>query len=381
MSSPEHIRRGMRTVFTHLIRSSVLTKVLSASIIKQSHTATTLSCRTNTAVSLFRKLSEKANAQLDILSTHFAKQCHAIVAQRVRRALQISNLYSRLYDQKSLVHMLTKLRNTILKHTSNKSLGFLLSASLFSWDKYRITDEEMQSVAEDISSANLKHMSSKELKALNWQKVIDQPNLEVWRKPIENSHLYQYKVHGSFYDIPASAFFVIQVDLNYRKIWDKLVIKLDIVDRDEESGSEIVHWITHFPYPMYSREYVYRRRFNIDEENKLMVMTSYSVYHPRCPLNSDFVRVNDYTSKMVVKPHSNFNDNGFDYVLTYSDDPQAAFPMFAYNWMATTGVPEFVEKLHQAAKKLHKNGNYDKTFVPDSCSVDTNQYSRISSYC
>ncbi|CAI9733093.1 stAR-related lipid transfer protein 7, mitochondrial [Octopus vulgaris] len=262
MSSPEHIRRGMRTVFTHLIRSSVLTKVLSASIIKQSHTATTLSCRTNTAVSLFRKLSEKANAQLDILSTHFAKQCHAIVAQRVRRALQISNLYSRLYDQKSLVHMLTKLRNTILKHTSNKSLGFLLSASLFSWDKYRITDEEMQSVAEDISSANLKHMSSKELKALNWQKVIDQPNLEVWRKPIENSHLYQYKVHGSFYDIPASAFFVIQVDLNYRKIWDKLVIKLDIVDRDEESGSEIVHWITHFPYPMYSREYVYRRRFN-----------------------------------------------------------------------------------------------------------------------
>jgi len=29
--------------------------------------------------------------------------------------------------------------------------------------------------------------------------------------------------------------------------------------------------------------------------------------------------------------------NGFDYVLTYYDDPKAAFPSFAYNWMATTG--------------------------------------------
>lgn len=29
--------------------------------------------------------------------------------------------------------------------------------------------------------------------------------------------------------------------------------------------------------------------------------------------------------------------NGFDYVLTYYDDPQAAFPTFAYKWMASTG--------------------------------------------
>jgi len=32
-----------------------------------------------------------------------------------------------------------------------------------------------------------------------------------------------------------------------------------------------------------------------------------------------------------------FTQNGFDYVLTYYDDPKAAFPSFAYNWMATTG--------------------------------------------
>jgi len=38
-----------------------------------------------------------------------------------------------------------------------------------------------------------------------------------------------------------------KVDLEFRKQWDKLVIKLDIVDRDESSGTEVVHWVMHYP--------------------------------------------------------------------------------------------------------------------------------------
>ena len=29
--------------------------------------------------------------------------------------------------------------------------------------------------------------------------------------------------------------------------------------------------------------------------------------------------------------------NGFDFVLTYYDDPKANFPRVAYNWMASSG--------------------------------------------
>lgn len=38
-----------------------------------------------------------------------------------------------------------------------------------------------------------------------------------------------------------------QLDTEYRKKWDALVIKLEVVDRDSSTGSEIVHWATHFP--------------------------------------------------------------------------------------------------------------------------------------
>lgn len=51
------------------------------------------------------------------------------------------------------------------------------------------------------------------------------------------------------------AILLCQVDLEFRRQWDKLVISLDVIDREDESGSEAVHWITHYPV---------RRRRNAD---------------------------------------------------------------------------------------------------------------------
>lgn len=90
----------------------------------------------------------------------------------------------------------------------------------------------------------------------------------------------------------------LQLDTEYRKKWDSLVIKLDVIERDLATGSEVIHWVTHFPvsspflpslpeeatgahpcpfppqYPMYSRDYVYVRRYSVDQENNLMVLVS-----------------------------------------------------------------------------------------------------------
>ncbi|KAL6472689.1 hypothetical protein MHYP_G00188770 [Metynnis hypsauchen] len=39
----------------------------------------------------------------------------------------------------------------------------------------------------------------------------------------------------------------------------------------------------------------------------------------------------------------------FDYLLTYSDDPQTVFPRYCLSWMVSSGTPDFLEKLHVAA--------------------------------
>ena len=46
--------------------------------------------------------------------------------------------------------------------------------------------------------------------------------------------------------------FFIQVDNEYRVVWDQFVVKLDVVDSDPFSGSEVLHWVTKFPVSTYS---------------------------------------------------------------------------------------------------------------------------------
>ncbi|XP_075592589.1 stAR-related lipid transfer protein 7, mitochondrial [Balearica regulorum gibbericeps] len=247
-------------------------------------------------------------------------------------------------------------------------------AGVFVWDGQRIEEEELQRSAQE-----MKHMenissllqggtpgeyqrpdpkSEREAVAVPgeqpWEMIMDKKHFKLWRRPIEGTHLYQYRVFGSYTDVTPRQFFNVQLDTEYRKKWDSLVIKLDVIERDLATGSEVIHWVTHFPYPMYSRDYVYVRRYSVDKENNLMVLVSRAVEHPSVPEDPEYVRVRTYESQMVIRPHKTFDENGFDYLLTYSDNPQTVFPRYCVSWMVSSGMPDFLEKLHMAALKAKK---------------------------
>lgn len=324
-------------------------------------TMTRLKCRPDWC----RNLSDRLTTGMTAVVRLVTKQCEFVAAQRMRRACQVSSLYSRLYGDATLRTMVSRFESGRYGRCffmGKRGIGTLLAAaSIFNWDREQITDAEMQRCADD-----LKFVSEPDTESLKfcthqvqsdpnseWEAVIDRDYLKVWRKPV-NGYLYEYKVFGSFFDIPARAFFDVQLNIEYRKKWDKLVISLDVVDRHEKTGSEIIHWVMHYPFPMYSRDYVYVRRHHVNPDDRLMILVSKATEHPCCPIDNRFVRVARYSSSMVIKPHGNIDQNGFDYVLTYFDDPKAMIPSPAYNWMASSGVPDFVEKLHRAAIVLHR---------------------------
>lgn len=307
----------------------------------------------------FRLVCTHVESQLKLCVSLFANQCNAIVAQRVRRALQTICLYRDLgYDRQALKNMVDGLKSSFMRGKKDRPLYMLFSAVLFSWKRDKITDEEINGVSDEINqvqwSATGEKVQIDDAHVKNgWEVIIDKQTLVVWRKAIPDTYLYEYKVLGTYTDIPARAFYNAQLDFDYRKTWDNLIVKLDVVDEDPDSGCEVVQWITHFPYPMYNREYVYIRKATVDDEQKVMVLKSRSIHHPACPEQDKYVRVHTYLSQMVIRPHSTFDENGFDYILTYQDDPKASFPAPAYNWMARTGVPDFVSKMHAEAKRLH----------------------------
>ncbi|KAG8440931.1 hypothetical protein GDO86_006606 [Hymenochirus boettgeri] len=266
-----------------------------------------------------------------------------------------------------------------LRHRSRPGrTGRLLAAftGAFLWDEERVREEEILRSAEEMKRMQLAAgVLQKQTSTYDgWELVIEKKDFKLWKRPIDGTHLYQYRVFGSYSDVTPRQFFNVQLDTEYRKKWDSLVIKLDVIERDPLSGTEVVHWVTHFPYPMYSRDYVYVRKFNVDQENNIMVLVSRAVEHPGVPESPDYVRVRNYQSQMVIKPHTSFDENGFDYMLTYSDNPQTVFPRYCVNWMVSSGMPDFLEKLHLAtlqARNMEIKVRDYISFRPQDCSSET----------
>uniref|UniRef100_A0AAQ6IQU3 StAR-related lipid transfer protein 7, mitochondrial n=1 Tax=Anabas testudineus TaxID=64144 RepID=A0AAQ6IQU3_ANATE len=285
----------------------------------------------------------------------FADHCSFVTGHRLRRACQIGELYSNLYSERTRWTLVGSIwRRFQSKHAPSGKLVAAL-AGVFMWENEKIKDEEIHRCGLELQTlepAKCLNTSSGTMTGQqdpSWEIVMEKKDFRVWRRPIPNSHLYEYRVLGSYSDVTPRQFFNVQLDTEYRKKWDSLVIKLEVVDRDAATGSEVVHWATHFPYPMYSRDYLYVRRYFVDVNNNLMILVSRAVQHPRVPETQEFVRVHSYQSKMVIRPHRSFDENGFDYLLTYSDDPQTVFPRYCLSWMVSSGMPDFLEKLHTAA--------------------------------
>ncbi|KAJ7379088.1 StAR- lipid transfer protein 7, mitochondrial [Desmophyllum pertusum] len=57
---------------------------------------------------------------------------------------------------------------------------------------------------------------------------------------------------------------------------------------------------------------------------------------------------------MVILPHKTFSEDGFDYVLSYFDDPKTSFPSFCMNVLTSSNLPAFIETLHTAAAGLNQ---------------------------
>uniref|UniRef100_A0ABI7YEB0 START domain-containing protein n=1 Tax=Felis catus TaxID=9685 RepID=A0ABI7YEB0_FELCA len=278
----------------------------------------------------------RAGARGGGLLALLANQCRFVTGLRVRRAQQIAQLYGRLYSETSRRVLLGRLWRRLRGRPGHASALMAALAGAFVWDEERIQEEELQRSIDEMKrleemshvfqrSGVERHPSEPKSqtegnedlggKEQPWEMVMDKKHFKLWRRPITGTHLYQYRVFGTYTDVTPRQFFNVQLDTEYRKKWDALVIKLEVIERDVVSGSEVLHWVTHFPYPMYSRDYVYVRRYSVDQENNVMVLVSRAVEHPSVPESPEFVRVRSYESQMVIRPHKSFDEE---------NDPEAS---------------------------------------------------------
>ncbi|XP_060869222.1 stAR-related lipid transfer protein 7, mitochondrial [Metopolophium dirhodum] len=190
-----------------------------------------------------------------------------------------------------------------------------------------------------------------------WEPFTSGSYYNAWRKPnvdYPGQNLYIYKVHGLFNDITALDFMQVQLDLQYRKEWDNMSVDLDIFDSEPLTHSDLIYWEFRWPKWFQNRDYVFKRRYKIDEDEKLMLIVCESIEHPDYPEQNNKWRVKDYWSYIVIKPHKDFDKPGVEFSITYFDDPGVTVSNYLTSWYQCKGLPSFLNDQRLAALELTK---------------------------
>ncbi|KAL5233061.1 hypothetical protein ACI65C_000471 [Semiaphis heraclei] len=208
-----------------------------------------------------------------------------------------------------------------------------------------------------------------------WEPFTSGSYYNAWRKPnvdYPGQNLYIYKVHGSFNDITALDFMQVQLDLQYRKEWDTMSVDLDIFDSEPLTQSDLIYWEFRWPKWFQNRDYVFKRRYKIEEDEKMMVIVSESVEHPDYPEQRNKWRVKDYWSYVVIKPHEDFDKPGVEFSITYFDDPGVTVSNYLTSWYQSKGLPSFLNDQRLAALELKKRRIEERNILsPDKTNLET----------
>ncbi|XP_017300561.1 stAR-related lipid transfer protein 7, mitochondrial [Diaphorina citri] len=135
----------------------------------------------------------------------------------------------------------------------------------------------------------------------------------------------------------AEDFLQVQINVDFRKEWDQTAIELKILERDPKTETDVVYWELRFPRFFTNRDYVFLRRCKVDETRKVITIINQSTNHSNCPPKSGKHRVKEFWSYMVIKPTTDFDKPGLEFVITYFDNPGIRMPAYISSWLTFTG--------------------------------------------
>ncbi|KAK4327351.1 hypothetical protein Pmani_002179 [Petrolisthes manimaculis] len=234
------------------------------------------------------------------------------------------------------------------------SIGELCKATVTcdNCGKRQVIDQQMSSIDYCVCSGSLGYIRDIQ-EYENWRPFIEREHHIVWRRQHpDHSHLYAYKVYGTYEDVSLSAFMEVQLNCNYRTEWDDTALQLRVLGSHPHSNSDLVYWLVKFPTFFANRDYIFKRRFAVNSEKKEVVIMSEAIQADRLSEEKGVHRVNEYWSTMVIKATNDINQPGVEYTLTYFDNPGTSLPQSVTNFIAVTAFPNFLKKLHEAAISL-----------------------------
>ncbi|KAF9176793.1 hypothetical protein BGZ51_009647 [Haplosporangium sp. Z 767] len=196
----------------------------------------------------------------------------------------------------------------------------------------------------------------------SWELFSQVANFKVYRRSVANSALKEYKVLGSYPDLPVRYLLRAYTDLDFRRTWDKNM------GGWQQLENQRLHYISKFPWPLAPRDYVYEMRVQ-EFKDGIVCINGKSVVDEKMPEKSGVVRVDDFRQDVIIQPSE--DGVGCNIWFGYYDNPKGNIPSSIVNWAAKSGVPAFLNSLRDAGHGLMRKDTENEKSQPLAPSVDT----------
>lgn len=147
----------------------------------------------------------------------------------------------------------------------------------------------------------------------NWEVFAEVANFRVFRRSVTGSALKEYKVLGSYPDLPVRYLLRAYTDLDLRKTWDKNMSSWQPLDNDR------LHFVAKFPWPLSPRDYVYELRVQ-KFDSGVVCINGKSVVDDKMPEKSGVVRVDEFRQDVIIQPTE--DGKGCNIWFGYFDNPK-----------------------------------------------------------
>uniref|UniRef100_A0A6B2LI64 Phosphatidylcholine transfer protein n=1 Tax=Arcella intermedia TaxID=1963864 RepID=A0A6B2LI64_9EUKA len=183
-----------------------------------------------------------------------------------------------------------------------------------------------------------------------WELFYKDAAVTVYRK-FKQGTTYKYRTFATIPSAPTN-YFAFYKDLEHWRKWDENVEEITILE--SKDNEDVVYWSVKFPFPLSSRDYIYKRFSMYYESHKMYVLTSTVCVHEAKKPTSKRVRVTTYKMLQLFRETP---DGKCELVMDTLDDPQVALPGWVLSWVTKTAIPKFITRLTTECQNYTKLTN------------------------
>lgn len=168
---------------------------------------------------------------------------------------------------------------------------------------------------------------SRPVSASDWVLAVDSHEVRVWTRAIPDYPIREVRAETTVKST-LNGLVALLMDTDSASRWIYRTDRIDLLKRDDASGSFLIHVMTDFPWPLTDRDAFVEGQITQEANSGIISVTSHAVPVSRYPATPDFVRMPDMEGGWILQPQT---DGRVKVIMTMRANPGGNIPAAVIN--------------------------------------------------